>query len=102
MGTPGEWHRGVREPWLCSGTEQALLKADADQSSKQTRVGLVLRGKAAGNGAGRQGQDSKALLANSPPPSPVSTGSLWEKRQNPEQFTRLSLAFIVIDIHPRE
>lgn len=42
-----------------------LLKADPDQSSKQTRVGLVLRGKAAGNGAGRQGQDSKALLANS-------------------------------------
>lgn len=56
-----------------------LLKADADQSSRQTWVGLVLRGKAAGNGAGRQGQDSKALLANSPPPSLVSTGSLWEK-----------------------
>lgn len=79
MGTLREWHYRVMEPWLYSGTEQVLLKDDADQSSKQTWVCLVLRGKAAGNGAGRQGQDSKALLASSPHPSLVSTESLWEK-----------------------
>jgi hypothetical protein len=57
---------------------QVLLKDDTDQSSKQTWACLVLRGKAAGNGAGRQGQGSKALLASSPP-NLVSTESPWEK-----------------------
>lgn len=79
MGTLSEWHRRVMELWLNLGTEQVLLKDDTDQSSKQTWVCLVLRGKAAGNGAGRQGQDCKALLASSPHPNLVSTESPWEK-----------------------
>lgn len=103
MGTLRAWHFGVMEPWLYSGTEQVLLKDDADQSSKQTRVCLVLRGKPAGNGAGRQGQDSKALLASSSHPQSCLHKLSLGKRQNPEQFTGLSsLEFIVIDIHPRE
>lgn len=79
MGTLREWHCRVMEPQLSLGTEQGLLNVDTDQSWKQTRVCLVLREKAAGNGAGRQGQDSKALLASSPHPNLVSTESPLRK-----------------------